>query len=184
MVTTMFGLSPIGPSLVPRLHGIETNESESRESNPSRAGASSTPSVTSRRLPVAASRERRHPARLAARTASSSHAVRPETRVRRYDVGKACSPTSDVAESAAGAVLTRTPLEVSARDGIPSLVGCTSGVMPEKRGALLFENIFTKNNDLRNLTFRGRRSRYLHHRAVSPRHARRGSNPLYGAERG
>src|SRR5688572_32626788 len=34
MVTTMFGLSPIGPSLVPRLHGIETNEPESRESKP------------------------------------------------------------------------------------------------------------------------------------------------------
>jgi hypothetical protein len=182
MVTTMFGLSPIGPSLVPRLHGIETNEPGSRESKPP-------PSTRERRAMDAvdalgclarAPRERAGTERDTARRGFDASVQ--NTGSRRSDTP---SPPFRVCRRPTGASSDSfhpTPVE---RWLTRSPTGRTSGEVPEVTGGRIFENIFFKNNDLRNLWFRAR------HRATrlppsgSPAiGARRGSNQLYGARHG
>jgi len=149
MVTTMFGLSPIGPSLVPRLHGIETNEPESRESKP----PSSTRERTARDgvdalgCSARAARERASVARrgfdAGIRSAGSrrSGASAPPFRVCRRPTGESADSVHPTHRER---WLARSP------------TGRTSGEVPEVTGGRVFENIFFKNNDLRNLWFTSR----------------------------
>src|SRR5688572_11840728 len=174
MVTTMFGLSPIGPSLVPRLHGIETNEPGSRESK-------RPPSTRERRAMDALEvvgclarvpRERTGLARGAAR--------------RGFD---ACFPSagsrrSGVEEPPLRACwsLTRASADSLHPNPVPrrlasSPAGRTPGEVPEVTGGRVFENIFFKNNDLRNLgSLRGAERHVCQSAAAPPSHGR-GSDP-------
>jgi hypothetical protein len=146
MVTTMFGLSPIGPSLVPRLHGIETHEPGSRESKP-------LPSMRERRARDGVEaqgclarmpRERPGVARrgldariqsAGSRRASAAGALFPICRCPKGERGDFVHPAR------LGRWLARPP------------TGRTSGEVPEETGDRIFENTFFKNNDLRNLWF-------------------------------
>jgi hypothetical protein len=146
MVTTMFGLSPIGPSLVPRLHGIETNEPESRESKPlpSMRERRARDGVEARGCLARIPRERAGVARRGfdARIQSAGSRRAGAARALFGTCGCLKGERDDFAHPARlERWLARSP------------TGRTSGEVPEVTGGGVFENIFFKNNDLRNLWF-------------------------------
>jgi hypothetical protein len=142
----MFGLSPIGPSLVPRLHGIETNEPESRESNPlpsmrerrGRDGVEARGSLARMPRERGGVALRGFDARIQSAGSRRGGAAGVLFGICRRPKGE----SGDVVHPAhLGRRLARSP------------TGRTSGKVPEVTGGRIFENIFVKNNDLRNLWF-------------------------------
>lgn len=143
----MFGLSPIGPSLVPRFCGIETNEPRARESKRRRTRASG-----SRKPPRERRRRRSWAAGVLPRPGRLSHAGAALAMSEREPPLAVRTMLRRPAEIATDPIAQRAFPVPGARRAA-SRGGRSSGDVRQASGHRAFENIFAKNNDLRNLRF-------------------------------